>query len=89
MICVYDLRVIQVALCDEIYRASGSPALTSGACSKAPRFLSGRRPVGGFDCSGDEKKLFEGHSQLAKAALTEDECVEFKHFVADGDGQRR
>ncbi len=89
MICIYDLRDIQVARCDEISRAPGSPAFTSGTCSKAARFLSGRRQVGGFDCSCDEKKLFEDHPQFAKAALTEDECVEFKHFVADGDGQRR
>jgi hypothetical protein len=65
------------------------PALTNGACSKSPRFLSFPRQVGGLDCSRDEKESFEGHPQLAKAALTEDECVEFKHFVADGDGQCR
>jgi hypothetical protein len=32
--------------------------------------------------------LLEGHLQLAKAALTENKRVKFKHFVADGRGQR-
>jgi len=40
--------------------------------------------IGRFDCGGYEEKLFERHSQLAKAALTENKRVKLEHFVADG-----
>src|SRR5258708_5886109 len=58
---------VQYARHDSTANRSG-PAPTYGAYSNAPRFLSGRRQVGGFDCSRDEEKLFEGHPRLAKAA---------------------
>ena len=51
--------------------------------SKSRRFLAGRWQIGGFDRRGYEQELFEGHLQLAKAALTENERVEFEHFVAN------
>ncbi len=40
------------------------------------------------NCGGYEKELFEGHPELAKAALAEDERVEFQHFVTDGHRRR-
>jgi hypothetical protein len=64
-------------------RRAPSATRTSSEC---PCFLAGRREIGRFDCSGNEKKLFEGHVQLAKAALTENEGVVFEHFVADAQG---
>ena len=45
--------------------------------------------VGWLDRCGYEQELFEGHSRLAKAALTENEGVKFHHFVADADGKLR
>jgi hypothetical protein len=45
--------------------------------------LPGRRQIGRFDRGCYKQELFEGHIQLAKAALTENKRVEFEHFVAN------
>jgi hypothetical protein len=43
--------------------------------SKCSPFLAGRRQIGRFDRGSYHQELFEGHSRLAKAALTERERV--------------
>ena len=54
---------------------------------KGLRLVAHRRKISRFDCRGYEQELFEGHSCLAKAALTENERVELEHFVGDGRRQ--
>ena len=43
--------------------------------------------VSWFDCSRYQKELFEGHPQMAKAALAEDERIRFHHLVPDDQRQ--